>query len=147
MGKDLYKILGISRSADDKEIRAAYRALAKRYHPDTGAGSSEEKFREIQDAYEGLGDPARRAAYDRESRWGVHISTPTEHVWRSKWQEHKPRGDPSHLDLSDIFPRPRAEPIGRRHRPTSHAQYAQLDPWSELAEILRIFERFDEPDW
>src|SRR4030042_2945656 len=67
MSKDLYKILGIPQTATDKDIRAAYRTLAKKYHPDTGAGSSEDRFREIQDAYETLGSPARRADYDRKS--------------------------------------------------------------------------------
>jgi curved DNA-binding protein CbpA len=52
------------RQADEETIRSAYRILARRYHPDRGAGSSAEKFRQINDAYEILIDPGRRQAYD-----------------------------------------------------------------------------------
>jgi len=60
-----YLLLGISQDADADTIRSAFRALARRYHPDTGEGSSAEKFREILVAYETLNDPTRRSAYDR----------------------------------------------------------------------------------
>jgi len=61
---DLYGILGIPIDADQATIRSAYRMLALRYHPDRGAGSSTEKFRQIADAYETLIDPGRRQGYD-----------------------------------------------------------------------------------
>lgn len=64
----LYSVLGISRDADEQMIRSAYRVLARRYHPDRGAGSSSEKFRQINEAYQTLIDPARRLAYDRSLR-------------------------------------------------------------------------------
>jgi DnaJ-class molecular chaperone len=60
-----YVILGIPVDADDESIRHAFRMLARRFHPDAGAGSSAEKFHRIFEAYETLRDPARRAAYDR----------------------------------------------------------------------------------
>ncbi len=60
-----YTVLGIARNAGEKEIRSAFRALARRYHPDAGAGASVEKFREVSEAYETLMDPERRRAYDR----------------------------------------------------------------------------------
>ena len=65
---DLYAILGLSRRATSDEIKAAYRALAKRYHPDVNAGDKEDEWRtkEINRAYATLGDPEARAAYDRE---------------------------------------------------------------------------------
>lgn len=69
MTKDHYDILGISPSADDEVIAAAYRALAKKYHPDTGTHggtASTERFREIQDAYQVLGNARARADYDKE---------------------------------------------------------------------------------
>jgi curved DNA-binding protein CbpA len=61
-----YAILGIPPDADEETIRTAYRALARQYHPDVGEGSSPEKFRQVVDAYETLGDPARRRVYDME---------------------------------------------------------------------------------
>lgn len=59
-----YVVLGVARDASYEAIRQAFRALARQYHPDAGAGSSVERFRQIVDAYETLSDPARRRAYD-----------------------------------------------------------------------------------
>jgi len=145
MSKDLYKILGISPGADEKEIRTAYRKLARRYHPDTGAGSSEERFREIQDAYNTIGDPAKRAAYDQGRRQSVPDATPAAHSGYSIRVGFTSRPDPSHLDLSDIFGRPKPESIVTR--PLPHAQRAQFDSWADLEALLRLFERFDESDY
>lgn len=64
--RNLYDILGIARDADTAEIRKAYRALAKKYHPDRNPDpSSTQKFREITQAYEVLGTPERRVLYDK----------------------------------------------------------------------------------
>lgn len=64
--KDYYKILGVSKTADEKEIKAAYRKLARKYHPDVNPGdkTAEEKFKEISEAHEVLSDPHKRAQYD-----------------------------------------------------------------------------------
>lgn len=64
--KDYYKILGVKRGADEKEIKSAYRRLARKYHPDVNPGdpTAEEKFKEISEAYEVLSDPHKRAQYD-----------------------------------------------------------------------------------
>lgn len=65
--KDYYSILGVIQSAEDAVIRAAYRALAQKYHPDKNVNSAEEyskKFVEIQEAYEVLSDKEKRKAYD-----------------------------------------------------------------------------------
>jgi molecular chaperone DnaJ len=66
-GKDYYKTLGISRTATEKEIKAAYRRLARQYHPDVNPGSksSEEKFKEMNEAHEVLSDPEKRKKYDQ----------------------------------------------------------------------------------
>jgi curved DNA-binding protein CbpA len=60
-----YLLLGIPQDADADTIRSAFRALARRYHPDAGEGSSAERFRELLIAYETLNDPTRRGDYDR----------------------------------------------------------------------------------
>ena len=63
--KDYYKILGVSRDAKPDEIRKAYRKLAKQYHPDVNkAADAEEKYKEINEAYEVLKDPEKRQKYD-----------------------------------------------------------------------------------
>src|SRR5260221_6802033 len=65
--KDYYQSLGISRSASADEIRAAYRKLAMKYHPDRNPNDkpAEEKFKEINEAYQVLSDPQKRARYDQ----------------------------------------------------------------------------------
>lgn len=65
-GKDYYEILGVKRSATDREIKKAFRKLAIKYHPDKNKGKdAEEKFREIAQAYEILSDPDKRKKYDQ----------------------------------------------------------------------------------
>lgn len=64
---DYYKVLGVSKSASDKEIKSAYRKLARQYHPDLNPGDSkaEQKFQDINEAYEVLSDSEKRGQYDR----------------------------------------------------------------------------------
>ena len=65
--RDYYEVLGVARSADDKALKAAFRKLAMRYHPDRNQGDAEaeHKFKEVNEAYEVLREPQKRAAYDR----------------------------------------------------------------------------------
>ena len=65
--QDYYELLGVSRTAAVKDIRAAYRKLARKYHPDLNPGdkSAEEKFKQIQEAYEVLSDTKKRQVYDQ----------------------------------------------------------------------------------
>src|SRR3990170_2806049 len=64
---DFYELLGVTRDADDKTLKAAFRKLAMQHHPDKNPGdhTAEIKFKEVSAAYECLKDPQKRAAYDR----------------------------------------------------------------------------------
>ena len=65
--RDFYEVLGVRKGADEKELKSAFRKLAKQFHPDANPGSkgAEHKFKEINEAYDILKDPQRKAAYDR----------------------------------------------------------------------------------
>jgi molecular chaperone DnaJ len=71
--KDYYEILGVPRNATQEEIKKAYRRLALKYHPDRNPGDkeAEEKFKEAAEAYSVLGDPQKRATYDRYGHEGL----------------------------------------------------------------------------
>src|SRR5438105_1338910 len=68
--KDYYKTLGVERKASADDIKKAFRKLARQYHPDTNKGrpDAEKKFKEISEAYDVLGDAAKRAEYDNPVR-------------------------------------------------------------------------------
>ena len=72
--KDYYSILGISRDATEKDIKAAYRKLARKYHPDVNPGNkaAEEKFKEINQAYEVVSDAEKRKKYDQYGEGWEH---------------------------------------------------------------------------
>src|SRR5215472_13688201 len=69
--KDYYEILGVGRSADADEIRKDYRKLARKYHPDLNPGdkAAEERFKNVQEAYDVLSDSKKRQMYDQ---YGVY---------------------------------------------------------------------------
>src|SRR3990170_2965190 len=70
--RDYYETLGVARNASDDEIKAAFRRLARQYHPDVSKESdAEEKFKELNEAYGVLSDRDKRARYDRFGRAGL----------------------------------------------------------------------------
>jgi molecular chaperone DnaJ len=78
MAEDYYSLLGVARNATDAEIKAAYRKLAMKHHPDRNPGdkASEAKFRTINDAYQALSDPKKRKLYDQYGEAGVNQGAP-----------------------------------------------------------------------
>ncbi|HXG34736.1 MAG TPA: molecular chaperone DnaJ [Bryobacteraceae bacterium] len=96
--QDYYQILGVSRDAKPEEIRKAYRRLARKYHPDLNPGdkSAEEKFKQIQEAYDVLSDPQKRQMYDQ---YGYYSQT----GFAGGGREQGPRVDFGGFDFSDFF--------------------------------------------
>ncbi len=115
--KDYYKVLGVDRNADQKEIRKAYRRLARQYHPDVNPGdrSAQERFKEINEAYQVLSDPEKRQKYNR-------LGT----SWR-EWQ--RMGGGPSGFDWGGWF-------TGQPER--VHVQYG--DPLGGLGGFSDFFQ-------
>jgi molecular chaperone DnaJ len=77
--QDFYKTLGISRDAQEAEIKRAYRRLARKYHPDVNPGdkTSEERFKKVQEAYEVLSDPKKRSMYDQYGFYSENLREQT----------------------------------------------------------------------
>lgn len=94
-----YQILGVDEKADEKEIKAAYRGLARRYHPDVNPGdkAAEEKFKQISIAYDTLSNKEKRAAYDGERR--AAASPPP----RATTGRSTPRAGPAGMSFDTLF--------------------------------------------
>jgi DnaJ-class molecular chaperone len=94
--KDYYKILGVAKNASEKEIKAAYRRLARKYHPDMNPGDkqAEARFKEINEANEVLSDAAKRKRYDElGANWAAYQGVPPR-----GW----PRGGQVRVDVSGL---------------------------------------------
>ena len=106
--KDYYQILGLSRGASEAEIKKAYRRLAKQYHPDVTKGdkASEEKFKEISEAYNVLSDREQRKKYDMFGAAGVGAGAPGFEGFRWEGRGPGPGFDFGQMgigDLGDLF--------------------------------------------
>ncbi len=106
--KDYYKILGVNRDAKPDDIRKAYRKLAMQYHPDRNPGdkNAEERFKEINEAYQVLGDAQKRSHYDRlgaeYSNWQRRGAS-GDFDW-NQWFGSAPRGARvEYGDIDDLF--------------------------------------------
>jgi DnaJ-class molecular chaperone len=102
-GKDYYKILGVSRSASEREIKQAYRRLARKYHPDVNPGdkSAEEKFKQINAAYEVLSDKEKRQKYDQfGDQWQYADQFAQAGGQQAPFWEFKPGGDTTRIRFS-----------------------------------------------
>jgi molecular chaperone DnaJ len=110
-GKNYYDILGIKRDASEKEIKQAYRRLARQYHPDVNPGdkSAEAKFKEINEAYEILSDKDKRKKYDRYGdKWQYADQFEQAERQQTQYWDSAPGGGTYHFsgdigDLDSIF--------------------------------------------
>ena len=114
--RDFYEVLGVERTADEREIKKAYKRLAMKYHPDRNRDNPEsvEQFKEVKEAYEILTDPQKRAAYDKFGHAGVDPS------------QAGPGGFGAGADFGDIFGDVFGDIFGGGRRPQRAARGADL---------------------
>ena len=146
--KDYYKSLGVERTASEEEIRKAFRKLARQYHPDVAKDkkSAEEKFKEINEAYEVLGEPEKRKQYDElGANWkrGAEFRAPP------GWQRRERRsggGAEPFMDsdfqfggtgFSDFFEQFFGSMSGRRSgSPAADSALFQVPKWRTTVAVL-----------
>ena len=112
--KDYYRTLGVSRTADEKEIKKAYRKLAQQYHPDKNPGdkTAEQRFKEINEAYAVLSDADKRSKYDR---------------FGAQWEQYERAGGrPEDFDWGRWSGAPGSAPGGGHTRTLSPEEFEQM---------------------
>jgi len=122
-----YDVLGLPFDADSETIHRAYRHLVRKYHPDVGAGSSPEKFRQLTEAYQTLSDPQQRAVYDKE----LHRSS-------------RPVPEPLIPDQWEVAAAPPFSSMtaGRHHR---HFAYVEEEPFVIFEQLIEhIFREMEQ---
>ncbi|MBF0103881.1 MAG: DnaJ domain-containing protein [Deltaproteobacteria bacterium] len=98
--KDYYKVLGVEKKAPQAEIKSAFKKLARKYHPDVNhEKSAEQRFKEISEAYEVLGDEKKRAQYDQFGSFNFGSGGPRNPYSQNYWQS----SNFNDVDLEDIF--------------------------------------------
>ena len=113
--KDYYAALEVPREADNEALKKAYRRLARKYHPDVSKEpAAEARFKEVNEAYETLRDPAKRAAYDAlgSRRAGEEFTAPGD--WREDFGEGGAEAF-NDMDLADLL-----DALARRREPAGH---------------------------
>src|SRR5262245_55501270 len=111
--KDFYSVLGVSRTASQDEIKRAYRKLARKFHPDVNPGdkSAERQFKEVQQAYDVIGDAEKRKKYDQfgTSAFEPGAAGPGGRSWSFRWGGRPEQwgqfegADAGGFDFSKIF--------------------------------------------
>src|SRR5712692_6277330 len=104
--RDYYKVLGVERNATGAQIKSAYRKLARKHHPDVNPGNkgAENKFKEINEAYQVLSDPEKRKKYDElGADW--ERGAPEDEVFRRYAQAEGPEFGGTSGGFSDFFER------------------------------------------
>jgi curved DNA-binding protein len=105
--RDYYNVLGVERNATEDEIKRGYRKLALEHHPDHNPGnnSAEEKFKEINEAYQVLSDPEKKSRYDQLGKsyksYTQHGGSPGNFNWED-WFVQNPRGGNVRVDVGDL---------------------------------------------
>ena len=128
--KDYYAILGVPRTATEKEIRTAFRKLARKHHPDVNQGdkAAEDRFKEINEANEVLGDPEKRKKYDELGpRWQEYEQ------WERAGQPG-PNPVPGQMSISDTGP---SRPTSSRACSATARRSATSSSSSSAAEMRR----------
>ena len=106
--KDYYKVLGVARNAGADDIRKAYRKMAMQYHPDRNAGNkqAEERFKEINEAYQVLSDSKKRGRYDQlgsaYSNWQQRGGSPNDFDWGQWTGGNPPSGGGTRVEYGDV---------------------------------------------
>src|ERR1700679_1881226 len=110
---DYYETLSVTRGASDDEIRKTYRKLARKYHPDLNPGdkSSEDRFKNVQEAYDILSDSKKRQMYDQV---GFYSDNGFAAGAGGNTQSHHPNMDFNGFDFSEMFRGAQAETEARR---------------------------------